>query len=133
MDRAQNLALLIGRVLMSWIFISGGWSKLLAATATQTAFGQRYGLPLPMIAWLVAVIVELGGGLALLLGLYTRFVGLVLAVWCIVTALVAHTNFADRIQEIQFHKNMAMAGGFLFVFAVGAGIYSVDRLRTRYR
>jgi putative oxidoreductase len=133
MDRAQNLALLIGRVLMSWIFISGGWSKLLAATATQTAFGQRYGLPLPMVAWLVAVIVELGGGLALLLGLYTRFVGLVLAVWCVVTALVAHTNFADRVQEIQFHKNMAMAGGFLFVFAVGAGIYSVDRLRTRYR
>src|SRR5215471_6711826 len=133
MDRAQNLALLIGRVLMSWIFISGGWSKLLAATATQTAFGQRYGLPLPMVAWLVAVIVELGGGLALLLGLYTRFVGLVLAVWCVVTALIAHTNFADRVQEIQFHKNMAMAGGFLFVFAVGAGIYSVDRLRTRYR
>jgi putative oxidoreductase len=133
MDRTQDIALLLGRILMSWIFISGGWGKLLAATATQAAFGQRYGLPLPLLAWLVAVVVELGGGVALLLGLYTRFVGFVLAVWCVATAFVAHTNFAERIQEIQFHKNMAMAGGFLYVFAIGAGIYSLDRLRLRYR
>ena len=133
MEKIQNFSLLIGRILMSWIFISGGWGKLFAATATQAAFGQRYGLPLPVIAWLVAVIVELGGGVALLVGLYMRCVGLVLAVWCVATAFVAHTNFAERIQEIQFHKNMAMAGGFLYVFAFGAGLYSLDRIRLRFR
>src|SRR5258708_40311047 len=62
MDRTQDIALLLGRILMSWIFISGGWSKLLAATATQAAFGQRYGLPLPLLAWLVAGVCLLGGG-----------------------------------------------------------------------
>ena len=87
MDRTQDIALLLGRILMSWIFISGGWGKLLAATATQAAFGQRYGLPLPLLAWLVAVVVELGGGVALLLGLYTRCVGLVLAIWCVAPPL----------------------------------------------
>jgi putative oxidoreductase len=133
MNKTENWALLIGRVLMSWIFITGGWGKLMAAAATQAAFGDRYGLPAPMLAWLVAVVVELGGGLAILLGLYARAAGLILAVWCVATALVAHTNFADRMQEINFHKNMAMAGGFLFVFAIGAGLYSLDRIRLRYR
>ena len=132
MRRIENLALLLARILMSWIFIHGGWSKLLAASATQAAFGQR-GLPVPVLAWLVAVIVELVGGLALLFGLFARATGLVLAIWCVATALVAHTNFADRAQEIQFWKNMAMTGGFLYVFCFGAGIYSLDRLRTRYR
>ena len=132
MRRIENLALLLARILMSWIFIHGGWSKLLAASTTQAAFGQR-GLPVPVLAWLVAVIVELIGGLALLFGLFTRATGLVLAIWCVVTGLVAHTNFADRAQEIQFWKNMAMTGGFLYVFCFGAGIYSLDRLRTRYR
>jgi len=132
MRRIENLALLLARILMSCIFIHGGWSKLLAASATQAAFGQR-GLPVPVLAWLVAVIVELIGGLALLFGLFARATGLVLAIWCVATALVAHTNFADRAQEIQFWKNMAMTGGFLYVFCFGAGIYSLDRLRTRYR
>jgi len=132
MRRIENLALLLARILMSWIFIHGGWSKLLAASATQAAFGQR-GLPVPVLAWPVAVIVELIGGLALLFGLFARATGLVLAIWCVATALVAHTNFADRAQEIQFWKNMAMTGGFLYVFCFGAGIYSLDRLRTRYR
>lgn len=132
MARGENLLLLIARVLMSGLFISGGWGKLLAASAIQAGFAQR-GLPLPVLAWLIAVIVELGGGLALLLGLYTRVIGGVLAFWCIVTALIAHTNFADRNQEINFFKNMAAAGGFLYVLVFGAGIYSLDRWRTRYR
>ena len=130
--RVENVALLVGRVLMCVLFIHGGWGKLLAAGATQALFA-KLGLPVPVLAWLVAVIVELIGGLAILLGLYARIAGIVLAVWCVATALVAHTNFADRNMEIHFWKNMAMAGGFLYVFVFGAGIYSLDRLRTRYR
>src|SRR4051794_9205203 len=110
MTRTENLSLLIGRVLMSIMFIHAGWGKLLAASTTQAAFGQR-GLPVPVLAWLIAVVVELIGGLALLFGLFTRITGLVLAIWCIATALIAHTNFADRNQEIHFFKNIALAGG----------------------
>lgn len=132
MERWQSGLMLAGRVLMSLIFISGGWAKLLAATATQAGFAQR-GLPLPAVVWVIAVVIELGGGIALLLGLYTRFVGAVLGFWCLATALVAHTNLADRNQEIHFFKNLAMAGGFLYVAAFGAGVYSLDRWRIRYR
>jgi putative oxidoreductase len=133
MQRTENGTLLAGRVLLSAIFLLGGWTKLLAATATQTAFGQRYGLPMPEAAWLLAVVIELGGGLLLLFGLFTRPLAIVLAVWCLATALVAHTNFADPIQRAHFMKNVAMMGGFLYVAAVGAGAWSLDAWRSRRR
>ncbi|HZT89773.1 MAG TPA: DoxX family protein [Stellaceae bacterium] len=132
MNSLENTSLLVGRILMSVIFVHGGWGKLLGAAATQATFA-KLGLPLPVVAWVIAVIVELGGGLLLLFGLFTRPVGLVLAAWCVATALIAHTNFAERIQEIQFMKNMAMTGGFLYVFALGAGAYSLDAALGRRR
>jgi hypothetical protein len=58
-------------------------------------------LPMAQFGWILAVVVELGGGLAIVFGLITRPVGLVLAIWCVATALIAHTNFADRNQEIK--------------------------------
>jgi DoxX len=82
---------------------------LLAPAATQ-AMLRSHHLPMVKYGWMLAVAVELGGGLAILFGLFTRPVGLVLAIWCVATALIAHTNFADRNQEIHFLKNMAMMG-----------------------
>jgi putative oxidoreductase len=76
-------------------------------------------------------VVELGGGLAILFGLFTPPVGLVLAIWCVATALIVHTNFADRNQEINFLKNMAMTGGFLCVTAFGARAWSLDAWWSR--
>jgi putative oxidoreductase len=111
MQETENTAALLGRIAMSAIFIHGGWGKLLAPVATQAMLAGHH-LPMVQLGWLLAVVVELGGGLAILIGLFTRPVGLVLAIWCVVTALIAHTNFADRNQEIHFLKNMAMMGGF---------------------
>jgi putative oxidoreductase len=132
MNGRENASLLIGRVLMSAIFIHGGWGKLFAAAATKAMLAS-HALPMVDAAWALAVVVELGGGLFLLFGFFTRPVGLVLGAWCVATALVAHTNLADRAQEIQFFKNMAMTGGFLYVFAFGAGGYSLDAMLGRRR
>lgn len=120
-----NGTLLLGRILMSAIFVLAGFLKLTAPAATQ-AMMARYGLPMPMLAYLVAVVIELGGGLLLLFGLLTRPVAVVLGVWCIITALVAHTNFADPNMRIHFMKNLAIAGGFAYVWAFGAGGFSLD-------
>ena len=125
MPRTENAAALLGRVAMSLLFIHGGWGKLLAPAATQAMLASHH-LPMVKFGWILAVVVELGGGLAILLGLFTRPVGLVLAVWCVATALIAHTKFADRNQEIHFLKNMAMMGGFLYVAAFGARGWSLD-------
>ena len=124
--------LLLGRILASAIFILAGWGKLTAAAATKGYFAKA-GVPLPEIAYYVAVAVELGGGLLLLLGLQTRMVALVLAVFCVATALLAHTDFADRGQLINFEKNMAMTGGFLAFTVAGAGRFSLDALVGRRR
>src|SRR5580693_4055902 len=132
MQEAESAATALGRVLMCLLFVLDGWGKLLGAAATQALF-TKLNLPMPEAAWLIAVVVELGGGLLILFGLFTRPVALILAVWCVVTALIAHTNFADRGQEINFLKNMAMAGGFLYVTAFGAGRWSLDAWRSRRR
>lgn len=126
----HDVATLTGRVLLSLIFIWSGYAKLMAPAATQVYFANL-GLPAPMLVWIVAVAIEFFGGLALLLGVQTRVVGSILAAWCVATALVAHTNFADRNMQIHFLKNIAMAGGFLYVAAFGAGTYSVQQVFRR--
>ena len=125
MPGTNNAAMLIGRVLMSLLFILGGWGKMMGAAATQAMFAKQ-GLPMVELAWILAVVVELGGGLAILFGLFARPVGLIMAIWCVATALIAHTNLADRAQEIQFFKNMGLTGGFLYVAVFGAGAWSLD-------
>jgi putative oxidoreductase len=122
----------LGRLLMCVLFVISGWGKLVGARATQASFA-KHGLPLVEEAWLLAVIVELGGGLAILVGLSTRVVAVVCAVWCVATALIAHTNFADGMQEVQFLKNMGLAGGFLYIATFGGGAWSLDTLLGRYR
>jgi putative oxidoreductase len=121
---------LVGRILISAIFIWAGWGKLMAMAGT-IAYMEKSGLPMPTAAYWVAVLMELGVGLALFFGLFTRLSGAALAFWCIVTALVAHTNFADHNMEVHFMKNVAMCGGLLYVAAFGGGAYSLDALLFR--
>ena len=129
MRGTENTAALLGRIAMSLLFIHGGWGKLLAPAATQAMLAGHH-LPMVQLGWLLAVVVELGGGLAILIGLFTWPVGL--AIWCVVTALIAHTNFAACNQEIHFLKNMAMMGGFLYVAAFGARAGSFDAWWSRH-
>ena len=136
MRGAENTAALVGGVAMSVLFTYGGWGKLLAPAATQ-AMLAGHDLPIVQFGWILAVIVELGGGLAILFGLFTRPIGLVLAIWCVATALIAHTNFADRNQEIHFLKNMAMVGGFLMSLrsapAPGVSTHGARAAATQWR
>jgi len=116
----------LGRVLLAAIFIWSGFGKLMMPAAT-IGYIAHVGLPVPPAAYAVAVIVELGGGLALLFGLATRWVALALGLFCLVTAFAVH-GFADLNSQIHALKNIAMAGGFLFVMAHGAGAWSVDAM-----
>jgi putative oxidoreductase len=127
-----DLMMLIGRVLLSVLFVMGGYGKLMEASATQAHIAAA-GLPLPMMAYAVAVFVELFVGLAFLLGFFTRSCGLVLAVWCVVTAAIFHSNFADTGMMIHFMKNLGIAGGMLYAVASGGGVYSLDAIMGRRR
>ncbi|CAI8836004.1 putative oxidoreductase [Pseudomonas sp. IT-P253] len=127
-DVTQASASLIGRILLSAIFILSGFSKL-AAPAMMIGYISSVGLPLPQLALAAAIIVEIGGGLALIAGYRTRTVAAVLALFSVFTALAFHSALGDQNQFIHFFKNIAMAGGLLQVVAFGAGRFSLDARR----
>ena len=115
----------VGRILVAAIFILSGLSKIGAPAATQ-AYIAAMGMPAPLLAYVGAIAVELGGGLLLLAGYRTRLVAAALALFSIVTAFVFHHALADQNQMIHFLKNFAMAGGLLQFVAYGAGRISLD-------
>ena len=123
---AAGLAALIGRVLLAAIFLLSGINKVTAPEATQ-AYIASAGLPAPLVAYVVALVVEIGGGVLLLIGYQARWAALALAAFTIVTAFGFHNNFAEQNQMIHFLKNVAIAGGLLQVFAFGAGAFSLDK------
>lgn len=121
-----------GRLLIGVPFAMSGLSKLAAYGATTAMIGA-VGLPVPPLAYAVAVAVELGGGLLLIAGFQTRIVAIALALFSLATALSFHSNFADQNQMIHFLKNIMMAGGLLQVVAFGAGSFSIDSRVTKVR
>lgn len=111
---------LVARVLMAYIFIVAGWGKITAYSAT-VGYMESMGVPGALLP--LTILVELGGGLALLLGFQARLAALGLAVFSLMTALLFHGGAED---SINLMKNMAMTGGLLFLMLHGAGKFSVD-------
>jgi|SRR5579863_7579748 len=124
MERFKFLPLL-GRIMIGAPFVMSGLGKLGAYAAT-VGYIAAMGLPVPPLAFAVSVLIELGGGLLLLSGYRARFVSLAMAVFCLVTAMFFHHNFADQNQMIHFLKNVMMAGGLLQIAYFGAGAFSLD-------
>jgi len=121
-----------GRLLIGLPFAMSGLGKL-AAYGPTTELIRAAGLPVAPLALVVAIAVELGGGLLLIAGFQTRLVAAALALFCIATALSFHGNFADQNQMIHFLKNVMMAGGLLQIAAFGAGAISIDNRRATGR
>jgi putative oxidoreductase len=117
-----------GRLLIGLPFAMSGLGKL-GAYGPTTQMIDAAGLPLPPLAFAVAVVVELGGGLLLIAGFRTRLVAVALALFSFAAALSFHANFADQDQMIHFLKNVMIAGGLLQIAAFGAGAFSIDNRR----
>ncbi|MGB4924594.1 MAG: DoxX family protein [Candidatus Nitrotoga sp.] len=121
---AVNALLAItARLLASAIFISAGFSKLGAGYTGAQGYMASVGLPGELLPLVIAL--EMGGGLALLLGFQARLVAFALSVFCIVSGVLFHSG-ADPMQQIMFMKNLAMAGGLLAFTLFGAGRMSLD-------
>lgn len=112
----------IARVLMAYIFIAAGWGKLTAYSAT-VGYMESMGVPSAMLP--LTILVELGGGLALLFGFQARFAAFGLGIFSLITAFLFHGGVEDG---INFMKNFAMAGGLFFLMLHGAGKFSVDHV-----
>jgi putative oxidoreductase len=119
---------LLGRISLSLIFIISGWGKIAGYDATQ-GYMESVGVPGALLPLVIAL--EVGGGLALVAGAFSRWTALGLAVFSIASALIFHANLADPMQAIMFWKNFAIAGGFLLLAANGPGPLSLDAILSR--
>jgi putative oxidoreductase len=121
---------LLGRLGLSLIFIISGWGKIAGYAATQ-GYMESMGVPGMLLPLVIAL--ELGGGLAILAGVYTRWIAIALALFSVVSALIFHSNLGEQMQAILFWKNFAMAGGFLLLAANGPGALSLEARLPRRR
>jgi putative oxidoreductase len=131
MDTTRYLPF-VGRLLIGLPFAMSGLGKL-AAYGKTTAMIAAAGLPVPPLAYAVAVAIELGGGLLLVAGYQARLVAIALAVFSIAAAVSFHNDFADQNQMIHFVKDVMLAGGLLQIAAFGAGAISLDNRLSKGR
>jgi putative oxidoreductase len=133
MTPLQSSTVLVGRVLLGLIFVLSGFAKISGFDGTAGFIASK-GLPLPQLVAALTIVVELGGGLALMAGLYTRQVVVVLAAFTLLAGVIFHNFWAapqpeQMAQQINFLKNLAIAGGMLVVAAFGPGRLSLDARR----
>ncbi|HEU4661138.1 MAG TPA: DoxX family protein [Pseudolabrys sp.] len=123
LENQNDTVAFLSRLFMSSLFILYGYFKLTGYAGT-VAYMTKLGLPSFFAA--LAVIIELGGGILILLGYQTRLVSYGLAIYVIIASFIAHRHFADPGQLSNFMKNMAIVGGFLAMAASGGGALSLD-------
>src|SRR3981189_2162242 len=121
-----------GRLLIAALFLISGLGKIAAPALTQ-GFIASAGLPFPLLAYLVAIVIEVGGGILLILGYQSRIVASVMAVFTVAAALDFHRNFADQNAMAHFLKNISITGGLLQIAALGAGTFSIDSRLAKSR
>jgi putative oxidoreductase len=116
----------LARLLMSSLFVWDGIVQLRNPGGTAQYFASVH-VPAPDVAVWISIPVHLLGGLALLVGFYSRWAAALLALICLGTAFGMHLPAGDQANMIQFYKNLVMIGGFLYVIAFGPGGISFDR------
>jgi putative oxidoreductase len=130
----MEAATFAGRLLLAAIFLHEAWSKLTGYPAAL-AYMQAFGVPGQLLPFAIAV--ELGCGVLIVGGYHTRIAALLLAAFCLATAVLFHDRLGDRNQLLHFEKDIAIAGGLLVLFAHGAGAWALDALpafaRGRWR
>jgi putative oxidoreductase len=131
----HDAILLIARILVAYIFVQSGFSKLMDIGTFTTSLANK-GVPFYSVFGVVAPCVEFFGGLAVLLGLQTRYAAGLVILFVIAATATSHrfwefTGAEHRAQEINFDKNVCIIGGLLLLVAVGGGRFSIDRLWQR--
>ena len=121
MDKVIELA---GRVLLGHIFLLAGINKISAYEGTS---GYMEAMGVPGVLLPLVIILEIVGGLALIIGFRTRWAAIALAGFTVLAAVLFHADFGDQMQMILFMKNWAITGGLLLVYVYGAGELSLDR------
>ena len=119
-----NILELIGRIFISAIFLFSGFNKI---GDYEGSVGWMESFGLPGFLLIPAIILEITAPILIIIGYQTKVAAASLSIFCIATSVIFHNNFGDQIQLIGFMKNIALAGGFLFLVVNGANGYSLDK------
>ncbi|MEO8058893.1 MAG: DoxX family protein [Burkholderiales bacterium] len=135
LNNLQNPLALVGRVLLALMFVLAGFSKIAGFAGTVGYIGSK-GLPAPALLAALSIVAEVGGGLAIVFGFYTRWAALALAGFTLLASFIFHAFWnlpADQqmMQQLLFMKNISVAGGMLVLAAFGAGAISLDAKRAK--
>ena len=129
----DNHLTLIGRLLLAFLFLPAGIGKIMGFAGTAAYIASK-GLPMPELGAVIAILVEVGGGLALIAGFGTRYAALALALFTLAATFFFHNYWGvpaemASVQKLLFNKNIAVVGGLLLLAAHGAGAWSLDAKR----
>jgi putative oxidoreductase len=116
---------LAARILISTIFIMAAINKSMDLLGSEQ-YMAAYGIPASGVLLVLAIMIEIFGGLSILLGFKAKWGAIALFMFLIPATLIFHTEFTDQIQSIMLLKNLAMMGGLLMVANYGSGPYSLD-------
>lgn len=133
MTETQNLLTLIGRILLAVMFVLSGIGKI-GGFAGTVGYISSVGLPMANVLTIAAIVVEIGAGIALIVGFKARWAAAALVAFTVAAAMLFHNYWAmpadkQMLQQIMFMKNLAITGGLLLVMAFGAGAWSFDGRR----
>ena len=131
----QNPLALIGRILLALMFVLAGFSKI-GGFAGTVGYMQAKGIPAASVLAVLTIVLELGGGLALVFGFYTRWAALALGLFTLLVTFIfpnfwAQPEAQQMMQQLLFMKNISVAGGMFVLAAFGAGAFSLDAKRGR--
>ncbi|WP_322104518.1 DoxX family protein [Paraburkholderia sp. J41] len=128
--QGNDAALLVSRILLAALFVLFGWEKITGFAGT-VGYMAHVGAPAPMLSAVIAVVMEFGVGILILVGFYTRPLAVLLALYTLATAIIGHhfwnmTGGEQMANMINFYKNVSIAGGLAALAAAGPGRFSID-------
>ncbi|MEQ1974333.1 DoxX family protein [Xenorhabdus sp. SGI240] len=129
MKKFEDIGLLVARILISVLFIIAGYGKLGDAYAGTQEFMEA--MKVPGILLPLTILLELGGGLAVILGLLTRTTAVFIFIFCILTALLFHSDFSNDLNLTMFLKNFSISSGYLLLAMMGPGRFSIDHVMKK--
>ena len=125
-----NIFDLLGRIFISLVFLLSGYNKIFNYDNT-VAWMEGFGIP-GFLLW-PAIVLEILLPIFIIIGYRTQISALILAAFCVATAILFHTDFANQMQTVSFLKNFGLAGGFLFIATNGPKEWAIDRKKKYVR
>ena len=124
----EKISQFVARVFLGQIFLLSGFFKVTGYEGT-VGYMEAMGIPGMLLPLVIAL--EIGGGVAIIVGWQTRLTAIALAIFTVVAGVIFHSNFSDHMQMIMFMKNIAITGGLMLLAVHGSGDYSLDGFRSK--